>query len=302
MSNDIQNHQICTRWAGGSAGDQHALAIWGELQTIAPYRNRQSLRCFLGRNVNDGYRSVLSVGGPDFPAVWREVESFSASTRRDVCYPPSFPRGTTRRARSGRRTARRRCRTRRRAGTWSGDLFDDADSSGADVGSENTIERCGHDDHVCSVLPGAYQPIDTLRRWVVTADNLIRFRREIQLASSEDLSMRGMQRTEINGRQRLLSGEIDYRDGVESAVRTSVIGNVRIFAVRRGFHFMRIRSRRHATHDLQGRRIDNRQCIVAFLKNEQSQRRRLCIDAARCYEARCEEEAERFQAQNQERP
>jgi hypothetical protein len=97
-------------------------------------------------------------------------------------------------------------------------LFNDADSSRTNVGSENAIEGCGDDDHVCSVLPRPYQPINSLRRRVVTTSNLIGFRREIQLPSSEDQSMRGMQRTEINGRQSLLSGEIDHGDGVESAV------------------------------------------------------------------------------------
>jgi hypothetical protein len=72
-----------------------------------------------------------------------------------------------------------------------------------------------------------------------------------------------------------LSGEIDYRDGVESAIGTAVIGNVCKFAVRRGLHFMGIRSRRQAAHDLQRRRINNRQRISAFLEDQKSRRGRL---------------------------
>ncbi len=55
---------------------------------------------------------------------------------------------------------------------------------------------------------------------------------------------------------------------------------------------MGIRSRRRTAHDLERCRIDNRQRVVAFLKNEQGRGRRLRTDAAGGYEERCEQEAE----------
>jgi hypothetical protein len=87
-----------------------------------------------------------------------------------------------------------------------------------------------------------------------------------------------MQRAEINGRKILLSGEIDYGDGVKSAVRATVIGNVGNFTVRRGLHFMGIRPRWHSPDNPKGRRIDNRECIGFFLKDQQSRRRSLRAD------------------------
>ncbi len=94
---------------------------------------------------------------------------------------------------------------------------------GVDIRSHDAVEALGDGDHVGAILAGAENPIHALGRGIVTADDFIRLRGEIEFAAGEVQAVSGAHRAEVDGRQRLARDEIDHRDGVESAVGAAVV-------------------------------------------------------------------------------
>ncbi len=91
-----------------------------------------------------------------------------------------------------------------------------------------------------AILAGAENPIHMLRGRIVTADDFIRLRREIELAAREIQPVRGMQRAQIDGGQRLAGNQIDDRNCVQSTVGTAVVRDEGEFAVVGGNDLVRI--------------------------------------------------------------
>ena len=117
------------------------------------------------------------------------------------------------------------------------------------------------------VLPRSQQPIDFAGRGVDSTDNLVRLRREPNLAVHKIQPMRSVQYAKIDRRQRLRVHQINHSESIE--LPTTVVRDPRHSSVCRGHHLVRIVAHRHLCPDLQSLRVHNRQRVVALRQHEQ---------------------------------
>lgn len=120
-----------------------------------------------------------------------------------------------------------------------------------------------------SILPRAQHPIHALAGRVVAPNDFIRFRGEIKLPTGEVQAVRGMQRVQVDWRQRLAGNQVNHGNSIETAVYSTVVRNVRTLAVIRGDDFMWIGTGGNPSQNLQCRRIDNCYRVVALSQDQQ---------------------------------
>ena len=121
-----------------------------------------------------------------------------------------------------------------------------------------------------AILAGAEYPIHTLRRRIVATDDFIGLGREIEPAAGKIQSVHGMQRAEIDGRQRLARDQVDNRDRVKSAVEPMPlpVGDEREAPVIRGDDLVRIRSGWKLSENLKRRGVDDGDGVLVFRQRE----------------------------------
>jgi hypothetical protein len=151
-------------------------------------------------------------------------------------------------------------------------LLDDAYCAGADVCRDDALEVGCDIDHVGAVLPGAHDPVDFLRCRIVSTDHLRALGGEPGLPGDKGQAVRAVQRPKIDGRQRLLSDEIDDREGVVTPA--SVIGDVSRLAIGGGDDFVRIFEDRNFSDYLERGWVDDGERSIALGERKQRRLRR----------------------------
>ncbi len=122
-------------------------------------------------------------------------------------------------------------------------------------------------DHVGAVLAGAHDPVDLAAPGIIAADGLGRFSSEPDLALHEGQPVRAAQGAKFDLRFRLLTDEVDNRQGVKLA--EAVIGHIRRMAIRGGDYFVRIVADGNARDDVQAEGINDGESVVLLGEDQE---------------------------------
>jgi hypothetical protein len=134
------------------------------------------------------------------------------------------------------------------------------------VGRDDVLEIGRDDDHVGPVFPRSQGPVDHRPRRIVRTDDLRAFGGEPHLSAGVGETVGPAQRSEIDGRQRRLRGQVDHGQRVVSA--TAVIRHVSELAVRRRDDLVRIVTHGDARDDLERGGVHDREHLVVLREHQ----------------------------------
>src|SRR5215472_4408107 len=164
--------------AGVEIRDQNQLAIGRELQAVGAARLEiDGLHNFLLCDIDDRDGTVAGVRRPQLATVRRNIVALGTLAHRNHGLIP---------------------RQWILISPWTRSTLKDRDGIGADVGGEHAVSFPAHDDHVRGVLAGAKEPIDLVGGWIISGDELVQLRREVNLTAKFGDPVWAAQRAKIN--------------------------------------------------------------------------------------------------------